>query len=142
VSQSLTIAFPESVTLEKALDALRTAGLKFSNHSDSIQLSMNAPSYVDISPFSNAAAATEDYATNDDLPEAFRHTVASLLLYRVSFNDFKLATATLRGLLANIGSDALSQSWVDSDYGWVIPGAEFLKKLHHNWDWRTPTPPL
>jgi hypothetical protein len=81
--------------------------------------------------------AIEDYATNDDLDPAFRENVSSSRLFSIRFSEL----ASMRTFLSRLAQAAVDHGgaiWIDTDYGWVINGENYLKEiaLNPNWDWR------
>jgi hypothetical protein len=93
--------------------------------------------FVSIAELDSVIAATE-YAENEDLPEKFRRVVNESSFYLASFNSLGLIKDVMRELLLAFGG-SLDTSWIDDDYGRIIPAATFLYKLTSDseWDWRS-----
>jgi hypothetical protein len=82
-----------------------------------------------------------DYESNEDLDEQFRREVLDLRFYSLRFNDFDLTRAVLLELVTKLGALGMDP-WMDTDYGWVIRGAEMVATMNRDplWDWRKPDP--
>jgi hypothetical protein len=138
--QSVTIASPSHWTLDSIGEQLKQfaigASAEYASFDDQIQASGPDWSLV-VTPVVRAAMAIEDYATNDDLDVAFRETVSSMRLFSIRFSEIA-STRRFLSLLAHAAVDQRGAIWIDTDYGWVTSGENYLKQvaLNPNWDWR------
>jgi hypothetical protein len=116
-------------------------GLLVSRSEDSNEFKIHDPvaeSYVSCSKFieSTDEDVTVDYRTNDDLEEEFRGSLRNKTYFNVTFRGLDLAREAIRTLAMMAPED----TWIDTDYGWVIRGDRVLEELRKNpaWDWRHP----
>lgn len=94
-------------------------------------------SYFDIGAFTTSTheEITEEYAANEDLDPGFRDELgANKEYYAVMFRGIDFAREILQ-ILAERGP---TEIWIDTEYGWVIRGDQFLSRVRRepNWDWR------
>lgn len=143
--QSCALICPGNVDLDTFREILqRTWGDAFIEHPKDARPGLQvrecsrASWYVSIEPCIDRCAAINDYKSNDTLPSTFRdHLDRQAILY-VRYSDFRKAREILRQLLTILG-DKVHQSWLDNDYGLVLPAAMVLNRLveDEDWDWRS-----
>ncbi|MFO0641693.1 MAG: hypothetical protein U0183_20885 [Polyangiaceae bacterium] len=142
MGQSVTIACPSTWDLASFGEVFETIACddaaKFSKFDDQVQVvAADARWKLIVNETSDAAAAAEEYATNDDLDERFRREVGTLRFFTIRFDDVDVTRRALRA----IAQAAVSRgeiAWIDTDYGWVIHACDLLKRIDKNprWDWR------
>jgi hypothetical protein len=97
--------------------------------------------YVALSEFSDPDAAALDYESNEDLDDTFRRDVLGLRFYSLRFNNLCAVKRVVFDLVTRLNVLGMD-SWIDTDYGWVIRGAEAVARMNRDpsWDWRKPAP--
>lgn len=146
MSQSIILACPSSCRMSVFAEILeRTADdISASLVHGTGELQLVGPNhrfYLTLSEMREQDAVALDYDSNEDLDAQFRSEVLDLRFYLLCFNDFGVAKRVLHGLLAELGARGMDP-WLDTDFGWVIRGADAVAKMRNDpaWDWRRPAP--
>jgi hypothetical protein len=144
--QSIVFAAPKAIGYAR-LNAIARAALgdivqDHGTYKDSFWVRGNDSEYVLFSSPIDESDNDEyvyEYMSNDDLDAAFRQEAHEKTFYSVMFRGLDLVKRVMMSLLRGVGGDAAS-CWIDTDYGWVIRGDDFLQHLEHDadWDWRHP----
>jgi len=92
-----------------------------------------AVSYVNVSE-APRECALEDYQTNEFINPAFLADLDEHVFYDMTFNDRRLFDAVLQQLLLHSGTN-LKRTWIDNDYGVVLPAAVVFEP--GDGDWKT-----
>jgi hypothetical protein len=106
-----------------------------------VQVSNDGTWYVTFGELTPTEDIREDYADNEDVPEAIKAKLDGKRFYAVSFNDYKFGSTVVRRLLSRFAP--MSQDiWLDNDYGVLVPASRVLAELdaNPNWDWRSERP--
>jgi len=90
-----------------------------------------AVSYVKVSE-APREFALEDYQTNEFINPAFVADLNGNVFYDMTFNDRRLFDAVLEQLLLHSGTN-LKRTWIDNDYGVVLPAAVVFDPGDGNW---------
>jgi hypothetical protein len=97
----------------------------------SSKLPINLSTFVE----STHAEITDEYRANEDLDAEFRSDLEKWKeYYAVTFRGIDLAREAIR-LLTELEP---KEVWIDTEYGWVLRGDQFLQALQQepSWDWR------
>jgi hypothetical protein len=139
VSQSVILVAPRGWTIDSIADLFDAKVLRTSRSEDSNEFQIQDPaagSYVNFSKFVEPTDEdiADDYYTNDDLEEEFRSSLANKTYFSVAFKGLDFAREAIRAVVMM----APVETWIDTDYGWVIRGDRVLDELQKNpaWDWR------
>lgn len=140
--QWVVAACPASWSLESFTESLTSTGMReaavLRRTSNQVELTAKDESWnIVVSEVTNPSDAVADYTANDELDERFRGALRGLRFFAVRFQNLDLARRLLRRIAqaAAIRNDDL---WIDTDYGWVIHGRDFLRRTDEDpgWDWR------
>lgn len=143
MGQSTTIGCPQTWKLLSLAGLLRSIGDdyagEFSMFDDQLQVVANDRRWnLIVNEMSDSTAAAEEYASNDDLDKEFRREAVGLRFFVVRFDNLEVTRRLLRAVVeaAVSGNETV---WIDTDYGWVISGRDFLHATNKNplWDWRS-----
>lgn len=128
----------QSVSTQQFQEMAREWGVDSPARGAELQLMTDEQSWPLIVSDSGAdPERAEDYATNEDLDERFRREIRGLRFFTVRFRDVDLT----RRFLREVALQAVSRRdvvWFDTDWGWVISAADFLRRTDEDtrWDWR------
>lgn len=81
----------------------------------------------------------EEYEREFELDAELKRLVRQLRFFAVDFNDFEYAQCLVR-LASKAASSVGEQVWIDTDYGWIMSGDEYLRNSGNSFflDWRHP----
>lgn len=146
MSQSVILACPSACDLATLATALertaRNIRATFQRGEGEIQLvGPHRRFYIAVSEMHDQDAVALEYEANEDLDVQFRAEVLGLRFFLLRFNDWNVAKRTLLDVLEELASRGMNP-WMDTDYGWVIRGADAAIRLRKDpeWDWRHPAP--
>ena len=97
-----------------------------------VRSALDSASYVFVDGAPERQLAVDDYRDNDELDESFRATVADKEFVILIASSMDLLRRITRRLLESSGT---AGSWVDDDYGHVVPADRFLVRLAAEPEW-------
>ncbi len=142
MSQDITFICPKEFSFARFKESIicipDTIELEIFESDDEIQFQEDfAKWYTSMLLIDLREETIEWYETDDLLDSEFRKKVHNYIFYVVSFNNIDILKKYLLKILKD-NEKKLHDIWIDNDYGKVINGRVFLRKLQEdlNWDWR------